>query len=119
MWAEDITVQVARAFASAQLESREGENHQSRAPATAGAAHSPGVGYSGPPNPLKGLFKVYFAEKARGSIPGGEGLEGLFLRNRLGRCRHPVTVSRRVAADEHTNTNAILIRGVFVSSKRP
>ena len=46
-----------------------------------GGRHSPGVGYSGPPNPLKGLFKIYFAEEAKGSIPGGLGLEGLFLRN--------------------------------------
>jgi hypothetical protein len=43
--------------------------------------HSQVVGYSGPPNPLKGLFKAGLAEKAKGSIPGGLGLEGLFLRN--------------------------------------
>ena len=46
-----------------------------------GRSHSPGVGYSGPPNPLKGLFIIDNAEKTKGSIPGGLGLEGLFLGN--------------------------------------
>ena len=41
--------------------------------------HSPGVGYSGPPTPLKGLFTPGSAEKAKGSIPGGLGLEVRFL----------------------------------------
>ena len=49
--------------------------------ASAGVAHSQGVGYSGPPTPLKGLLMSENAEKAKGSIPGGLGLEGLFLRN--------------------------------------
>ena len=80
------------------------------------------VGYSGPQTPLKGLFKVCLAEKARGSIPNEQVLEGLFpvtIGNRLGRCRYLVTVSRRVAADEHTNTNIIRLRDIFVPSKRP
>ena len=50
-------------------------------PRAQGLGHSPVVGYSGPPNPLKGLFMIDNAEKAKGSIPGGLGLEGLFLRN--------------------------------------
>ena len=85
--------------------------------------HSRGVGYSGPPPPLKGLFQPRLAEKAKGSIPGGLGLEGLFLRNhRKSAWAVPIPrhrKSRRVAADEHTNTNITRLRDVLVPSKGP
>jgi hypothetical protein len=59
---------------------------------------------------LKGLFQEGWGWRVYSSETIG---------NRLGRCRHLVTVSRRVAADEHMNTNTIHIRDVFVSFKRP
>ena len=51
-------------------------------------------------------------------------LEGLFLRNhskpaRAVPTRHLVTVSRRFAADYHTNTNIILLHEVLVGPFQP